>query len=85
MEKLPDGRYKPPSGVVRPGMKGDDVLWVQIALNGPQIMNANLTPDGSYGPKTTEAVKAYQKKYGLAVDGIFGPKSLAKMFEIMGW
>ena len=83
MEKLPDGRYKPPIDVVRPGMKGDQVVWVQIGLNG--TMKTDLLYDGSYGPKTTAAVKEFQKKYGLAVDGIFGPKSLAKMLELMGW
>lgn len=35
--------------------------------------------DGSYGPKTTAAVKAFQKDHSLSVDGNFGPKSLAKL------
>ncbi len=33
--------------------------------------------DGIYGSKTKEAVKKFQKKNGLAVDGIVGPKTAA--------
>lgn len=35
--------------------------------------------DGIWGSKTTEAVKAWQRKNGLTADGIVGPKTLAKM------
>jgi peptidoglycan hydrolase-like protein with peptidoglycan-binding domain len=36
--------------------------------------------DGKYGPKTTKAVKAYQKKQGLAIDGQVGIKTWNRMF-----
>jgi hypothetical protein len=36
-------------------------------------------PDGSYGPKTVEAVKAYQSKHGLVVDGAAGPITQKEM------
>jgi len=71
-----------PRETLRPGSKGQQVLWVQWLLNLPEILNANLAMDGSFGPKTTEAVKKFQKKYGLEVDGIFGPKSLAKLIKV---
>jgi len=29
-------------------------------------------PNGHYGPKTIEAVKEFQRKTGIRVDGIFG-------------
>ena len=35
--------------------------------------------DGIYGPKTKEAVKYFQRKNGLAVDGIVGKKTAAAM------
>ena len=35
--------------------------------------------DGSFGPGTMDAVKRWQKAYGLTPDGSFGPASLAKM------
>ncbi len=35
--------------------------------------------DGVYGPKTKEAVKLFQRKNGLAVDGIVGKKTAAAL------
>lgn len=37
------------------------------------------TPDGSIGKKTTAAIKAFQKDWGLTVDGKLGPKTLAAL------
>jgi len=34
-----------------------------------------MDPDGKYGPKTEQAVKDYQKKNGLKVDGKCGPQT----------
>lgn len=55
-----------------------DILKTQQALNkqgfGP------LAEDGVNGPKTTGAVKAFQKAKGLEVDGKVGPKTLAALF-----
>jgi lysozyme len=36
--------------------------------------------DGVFGAKTEAAVKAYQKRHGLTVDGVVGPKTWAKLF-----
>lgn len=35
--------------------------------------------DGIWGPRTTEAVKVWQKSHGLTPDGIVGPATLAMM------
>ena len=35
--------------------------------------------DGQFGPKTEEALKAYQKQNGLAVDGIAGPDTFTHL------
>ena len=37
--------------------------------------------DGDYGPVTAGAVKAFQKKYGLTQDGIFGPKETCPKYN----
>ena len=39
----------------------------------------DLTVDGLFGPATLEAVKAFQKKNGLTVDGIAGTNTWAKL------
>lgn len=52
------------------GSRGEIVRMIQRALH--------LLPDGIYGMNTEEAVKAFQKKAGLKVDGVVGPATLAK-------
>jgi len=54
---------------------------LQACLN--YIMNAGLTVDGIYGIKTHDAVKAFQQKYGLKVDGDAGPQTLKKVNEVL--
>lgn len=38
-----------------------------------------LAVDGTYGPKTTAAVSAFQTSQGLAADGLVGPKTWGKL------
>lgn len=54
------------------GMAGEDVRSLQILLSGRGCNGDMHTPDGIFGPNTLGAVKLYQKKYGLSVDGIVG-------------
>lgn len=51
------------------GSKGDDVKKLQETLNSKGY---SLDVDGSYGPKTQAAVKDYQSKNNLSVDGVTG-------------
>lgn len=51
------------------GSKGSEVKTLQELLNQNGY---SLDVDGSFGSKTQAAVKDYQKKNGLAVDGIVG-------------
>lgn len=70
-------KYVLPTGILKQGMKGDAVKQLQIALN---VLGFNCgTPDGIFGPKTLEALKAFQKSAGLTVDGIYGPKTREAM------
>jgi zinc D-Ala-D-Ala carboxypeptidase len=63
--------------VTGPGSKGERVFAIQYLLN--QQINAKLATDGIYGPKTTAAVKAFQKKVKLPADGIVGPMTYPKL------
>lgn len=51
------------------GSKGDEVKTLQTQLNANGY---NLDVDGSFGNKTLAAVKDYQQKNNLSVDGIVG-------------
>lgn len=55
------------------GSSGVCVQRVQWFLNAEN--NAGLEVDGSFGPLTDAAVRAYQTKYNLTVDGIVGPQT----------
>ena len=57
--------------VYKKGDKGEVVRQIQIKLG--------VDPVGNFGPKTEEAVKAWQAKNGLTADGIVGPATLAKL------
>ncbi len=61
----------------KPYISGDDVRAVQQALENKGYHTGGI--DGSYGPKTQGAVKAYQKAHGLETDGIVGPKTWAAL------
>lgn len=65
--------------VLNRGVKGDAVKAMQILLSGYGI---SCDPDGSFGPATDKAVRAFQEKNGLSVDGVCGPKTWAKLLGI---
>lgn len=68
--------YLKPSINVKKGMKGEAVKWLQYELNEE---GNKLIIDGIFGNNTLRAVKAYQKKMGLVVDGIVGPITIAEL------
>lgn len=58
---------------IRRGSTGLPVKIVQQILN--RSMNAHLQEDGQFGPATDGAVRTFQKRAGLEVDGIVGPQT----------
>ena len=69
---------------LREGDTGQGVYTLQLMLNVlseyydtvPQVAE-----DGVYGPSTTSAVAAFQRVYGLPVDGIVGPLTWESMYN----
>ena len=59
------------------GSRGSEVTQIQTKLKRWGYYNGNI--DGIYGTQTLEAVKYFQRKNGLTVDGIAGPATLAAM------
>lgn len=68
---------------LRIGCTGNDVMGLQTALIYIGYNLPKYGADGEYGSETVEAVKAFQKAHGLDVDGIMGPKSFAKLKEVL--
>lgn len=65
------------ASVYKEGSRGDMVAQIQKVLKNEGLYTGNI--DGIYGSNTAKAVRAYQQKYALTVDGIVGEKTLAKM------
>ena len=59
------------------GSRGDEVVTIQTKLKRWGYYSGNI--DGIYGTQTVNAVKYFQSKNGLTVDGIAGPATLKAM------
>ena len=66
-------RWKTALGSANPAPHS--TAWLQASLNRLGADPA-LIPDGSFGPMTAAAVKAFQTKHGLAADGKANPETL---------
>jgi peptidoglycan hydrolase-like protein with peptidoglycan-binding domain len=62
----------PPRSNILPGGRGEQVMQLQIAL---VAAGYPIAVDGTYGPRTEAAVRDFQQRHGLEVDGIAGPQT----------
>lgn len=66
---------------LRLGSAGDDVKYLQTLLRD---VGEPLTVDGQFGPKTEQAVKAFQMAANLTPDGVVGPKTWDALEQATG-
>lgn len=66
---------------IRQGAKGDVVKTMQTMLAKG---GSTLVIDGIFGSGTRSAVMAFQRKNGLVVDGICGPKTWGMLIKLYG-
>jgi putative chitinase len=64
--------------VLRQGDKGTEVIDLQTELRDAGY---RILVDGDFGPNTEEAVRDFQERHGLAVDGVVGPQTWALLLE----
>ena len=75
----------PPTTTIRQGNTGADVIHAQFILNYlSQFYNDIPAPlmDANFGASTTTAVRAFQRRFGLTQDGIVGPNTWRRMYEV---
>jgi peptidoglycan hydrolase-like protein with peptidoglycan-binding domain len=81
--KLQDLNCDPKSATLQVGSKGNKVIELQTYLTDLGYGDL-LDPekiDGKFGAHTKNSVMAYQKDFGLSVDGIIGPQSWKSLCE----
>ncbi|MBW8732598.1 MAG: peptidoglycan-binding protein, partial [Terrabacter sp.] len=64
--------------VLRQGASGEAVKGLQRELVDAGYA---LTVDGSFGPATSSAVRAYQTRTGLVVDGVVGNNTWGSLID----
>ncbi len=57
----------------------EKVCWIQNVLN--KAMGENLVADGIYGPLSRGAVRRFQARHALLVDGVVGPQTETALIQ----
>lgn len=78
---LPEWLAIPAGPLLRPGMTDERVplLAQRLAAIGELQPSSSLSDDTRYDPALVEAVKAYQARHGLSIDGVVGPDTLVEL------
>lgn len=74
-----------PGMTLQQGSSGENVRRIQTALNNISTQYPSiplLVEDGIFGTATTTAVRAFQRQFGLTVDGIVGVLTWNKLFKV---
>lgn len=70
--------YTMPTQLLKKGMVGDEIRWLQWEL---VQAGADIEIDAHFGSKTYEALRDFQRAVGIECDGICGSISRAKLIE----
>lgn len=71
------------TSTLQPGMSGDGVKTLQTVLaTDPTLFPADSVT-GFFGPLTEEAVKNFQKHFGIDAVGVVGPHTMEKINELL--
>lgn len=81
-EKTNKGEFTMEMRVLKYGSKGNDVKALQILLMGNGCPCGKWGADGDFGISTENAVKEYQRKKKLQVDGHAGPQTWKSLLGV---
>jgi hypothetical protein len=71
------------STTLRQGSTGNCVKYLQWALNQLSYISPKLQVDGQFGPMTNSAVRTFQSRVGIGVDGVVGPQTWGKLDQLV--
>ena len=75
---LPGGTdWVTPDDMIGVGSEGWRIQELQRAL--ARARHDPGPPDGSFGPRTEDAVRSFQRQRGLTVDGLVGPQTMSEL------
>lgn len=77
-----DNNNIPVGAVIKPGMRGEGVRYVQELLSGHGYLNES--PDGVFGKNTEAALRKFQRDNGLNSDGVCGAATYAALWAFAG-
>ena len=75
----------PPTVTIRQGSRGQDVIHAQFLLNYISQFYPDIPApimDNIFGASTTDAVRAFQRRFGLTADGVVGPATWRRLYEV---
>ncbi|MCL2433486.1 MAG: peptidoglycan-binding protein [Clostridia bacterium] len=75
----------PPTEIIRRGSRGARVIQLQFLLNAIGMFYNTIPPvleDAFFEANTENAVRAFQRQFGLNPDGIVGPATWRKLYEV---
>ena len=81
---LSNGTWDPGSAPLKVGSTGREVEQLQFWLNTLAQYESSIpsvTVDGVYGSGTAGAVRAFQRRYGLSVDGVVGRATWTELYN----
>lgn len=64
------------------GASGASVIELQLCLN--EVDAARLAVDGDFGPLTESALKTFQFKHGLKLDGVYSVRTAGALIKALG-
>ena len=68
--------YPVPTKLLKNGSRGNEVRWLQFALNQHGY---KLSVDGIFGAKTEQAVRDFQSRHKLICDGLVGQQTRTEL------
>jgi general secretion pathway protein A len=74
--------WQPPpvgNGVIGPSATGEAVQWLRKLISQVPDLSLEATSSGVYDAALRDAVRRFQEREGLEVDGIAGPKTLIRL------